>query len=99
MEMLRATSGHDLLIQTAHCPVIAMAGSGRARATTTIHEFIRGPGGAEPNFEQYGIYFDDVAQVEGSWKFAHRLFVPIYVGRDCVTGDIPASRTALLRPE
>ena len=108
METLRATSSDDLLIQTPHSPVIAFTGIDQAQATTTIHEFIRGTAiaettldvtGAESNFEQYAIYFDDLARIEGSWKFTHRRFVPIYVGRDCVTGDLLTERSALLRPE
>jgi SnoaL-like protein len=68
LEILRATSTHDLLIQTPHSSVIELMGADRARATTTIHQFARGVGvadtalgeaGAESNFEQYGIYFDD----------------------------------------
>jgi hypothetical protein len=108
LEMLRATSPDDLLIQTAHSPVITLAGADQARATTTIHEFIRGTAtaettlevaGAQSNLEQYGIYFDDLTRIDGLWKFTHRLFVPIYVGRDCVTGDLLTQRSALLRPE
>src|SRR6516165_11225273 len=69
METLRATSSDDLLIQTPHSPVIAFTGIDQAQATTTIHEFIRGTAiaettldvtGAESNFEQYAIYFDDL---------------------------------------
>jgi SnoaL-like domain len=94
MEILRATSSFDLLIQTAHSSVITLIDADRARSTTTIHEFIRG---TENNLEQYGIYFDDLARVDGRWKFTHRLFVPIYAGRDCVTGDLLTQRTQLLR--
>jgi hypothetical protein len=87
--------------------VVTFAGTHQAHATTTIHEFIRGMAiaettldvtGAESNFEQYGIYFDDLARIDGSWKFTHRLFVPVYVGRNCVTGDVLTQRSALLRP-
>jgi SnoaL-like domain len=39
----------------------------------------------------------DLARISGEWKFTHRLFVPIYVGRGCVTGDLLTRRTALLR--
>jgi SnoaL-like domain len=107
MEMLRATSSYDLLIQTPHSSVITLTGTHHAHATTTIHEFIRGTvvadnkldeTGAESNFEQYGIYFDDITRVDGSWKFTHRHFVSIYVGSGCVTGDLVTQRSALLRP-
>jgi SnoaL-like domain len=108
LETLRATSSYDLLIQTAHSPVITLAGADQAHATTTIHEFIRGiataetaleVAGAQSNLEQYGIYFDELARIDGLWKFTHRLFVPLYVGRDCVTGGVLTQRPALLRPK
>jgi hypothetical protein len=107
MEMLRETTTFDLLIQTPHSSVITLTGADRAQATTTIHEFIRGIGvadstlgesGSETNCEQYGIYFDGVARIDGEWKFTHRVFVPIYVGAGCVTGDVLTQRSALLRP-
>jgi hypothetical protein len=68
-----------------------------ARSTTTIHEFIRETVGAENNLEQYGIYYDDLARVNGRWKFTHRVFELIYVERGCVTGDLITQRSALLR--
>jgi hypothetical protein len=94
--MLCATNTYDLLIQTPHAPVVTLTGADRAAATTTIHEFIRDGAGA--NFEQYGIYYDDVARIDDEWKFTHRLFVPIYAGSGCVTGDCLTPRSALLRP-
>jgi hypothetical protein len=108
LEILRATSTYDLLIQTPHSAVITLTDADRARATTTIHEFVRGIALAdnnfeeravESNFEQYGIYFDNLSRVDGTWKFTHRLFVPIYVGRGCVTGDLLTQRSALQRPD
>ena len=56
-----------------------------------------GDAGAENNFEQYGIYYDDLIRIDGEWKFTHRLLVPIYVARDFVTGDLLTPRSALLR--
>jgi SnoaL-like domain len=97
MEILRGTTSYDLLIQTAHSPVVTMIDADHARSTTTIHEFIREAPGAENNLEQYGIYYDDISRIDGSWKFTHRVFVPIYVGRGCVTGDLITGRSALLR--
>ena len=52
-----------------------------ARATTTLHEFTRGtaaedgtfgPKGTQVNFQHFGIYYDDIARNDGSWKFTHR---------------------------
>jgi hypothetical protein len=108
VEMLGQTSSaSELLIQTPHAPVIRLFGSERAQATTTIHEFTRGVTvaptaygevGTAINFEQYGIYFDDIAKMDGAWRFTHRLFVPLYIGPDCVTGQVVSPRSALLRP-
>jgi hypothetical protein len=54
--------------------------------------------GSEINFNQYGIYFDDMARIDGDWKFTHRLFVPIYMTGGSVTGDVLTPRTGLARP-
>ena len=106
MEILRATSKSDLLIQTPHSSVITLTDAHHAQATTTIHEFVSGTAvadstiaetGTKSNFVQYAIYFDDFARLDGRWKFTHRLFVPIYVGRGCLTGDLLTQRSALLR--
>jgi hypothetical protein len=105
---LEPMSAYDVVIQTPHCPVVDLTGADAARAVTTIHEFIRGiatldttlgPSGTEYNFEQYGIYYDDLARIDGQWRFTHRLFVPIYVGTGRVTGDVLTTRSALLRSD
>jgi hypothetical protein len=106
-DFLAETTRNDLLIQTAHPPVINLVGTGQAQTTTTVHELVRGEvhadstlgeAGTAVNFEQYGIYYDDVAKLDGEWKFAHRLFVPVYVRTDCVTGQVLTPRFALSRP-
>src|SRR5262245_8344465 len=69
--MLTETSSLQVLIQTAHAPVINLIAPDKAQATTTIHEWIRGvtpidaPGldvhkGDSDNQEFYGIYYDDI---------------------------------------
>jgi hypothetical protein len=97
----------ELLIQTAHAPVVRLLGMEQAQATTTIHEVVRGvqqtdnffgEAGALVNFEQYGIYYDDLTKIDGQWKFTHRLFVPIHVRPDCVTGEVLTPRSSLLHP-
>jgi SnoaL-like domain len=107
IEFLKPTSAYDLLIQTPHSPVVTITGSDRAHATTTIHELTKGVAltasalgekKQEYNFEQYGIYFDKLARIEGEWRFTHRLFVPFYLDRDRVTGNLRTQRTELLRP-
>lgn len=107
IEMLAATTAYELLIQTPHATVVTLTGADQAKATTTIHEFIRGPAvadstsetGSEPNLEQYGIYYDDVARIDGEWKFTSRLFVPICAATGDVTSDLLTPRSALLRPD
>jgi hypothetical protein len=105
---LLSESPTELLIQTPHAPVINLTGVDRAQASTTIHEMVRGSiigetsygeEGAPVNFEQYGIYFDDIARIEGEWLFTHRLFAPIYVSSGAIIGDVVTPRSGLLRPE
>jgi hypothetical protein len=101
----RSTAQQDLLVQTPHCPVIRLLSADSAQATTTIHEFSRataaedgtfGPKGTEINLQDYGIYYDEVARLEGEWRFTHRVFVPIYFEPGAVTGDVPIERSRLL---
>ena len=42
LEYLRPTTDYQVLIQTPHAPVITLVDRHRARATTTIHELVRG---------------------------------------------------------
>jgi ketosteroid isomerase-like protein len=106
LEMVRASTT-DLLIQTPHSSVVMLDGD-RATATTTIHEMSRGVGsadsalggaGAEINFEQWGIYYDDVARLDGEWKFTRRVFVSVYLKPGCMTGDVLTARSAMQRPD
>lgn len=105
LKTLRATTDYDLLIQTPHSSVITLAGADQAHATTTIHEMNRGvtetkselgDSGTEINVDTYGIYYDDVARIDGEWKFTHRLFMPFYLESGCVTGDVLTQRSKLL---
>jgi hypothetical protein len=56
-----------------------------------------GDSGTEINVDTYGIYYDDIARIDGEWKFTHRLFVPFYLESDCVTGNVLTQRSNLLR--
>jgi hypothetical protein len=53
--------------------------------------------GDQINMEEYGVYYDDIARIDGEWKFTHRLAVLIYVGPGPVTGDVLTPRSELLR--
>ena len=108
LEYLRPTTDYQALIQTPHAPVITLVDRHRARATTTIHELVKGVAatgsalnapGEEVNVDQYGIYFDAFARVDGEWKFTHRRFVPLYICGDAVTGNVLTQRSSLLRTD
>ncbi len=105
-EFLAANArGVELLIQTPHCPVVTLHDADAATATTTIYELSRGtvtedgnpfgPVGTETNFEDFGIYYDTVHRVDGTWLFTHRVFVPVYMGLGAATGDVPSARSSL----
>ena len=108
LEGMRRTTSNDLFIQTPHSSVITLTGSDRAKATTTLHELFRGvvpadsklgEAGAEINIDQYGIYYDDLARIDGEWKFTRRVFVPVLMNVGSVNGDVFTQRSALLQPE
>jgi hypothetical protein len=98
LEFLRGADTGGVMIQTPHASVIDLKSPDQAKATTTVHEFIRGEPDTElNNFEAYGIYFDEVARTGGEWKFTHRLYVLHYVGPGRVTGDVLTPRSQLSR--
>jgi hypothetical protein len=108
LEGMRRTTSNDLFIQTPHSSVITLTGSDRAKATTTLHELFRGvvpadsklgKASAEINIDQYGIYYDDLARIDGEWKFTHRVFMPMYVNVGSLNGELFTSRSALLEPD
>lgn len=100
------SDGLELLVQTPHCPVIALQGPDDATATTTIYELCRGtvtvdgnplgPVGTQNNFEDFGIYHDTVRRLDDRWLFTHRVFVPVYMRQGAATGDVPSARGDLL---
>jgi hypothetical protein len=42
---------------------------------------------------------DDFGRIDGEWKFTKRVFVPVFMNAGAVTGDVFASRSALLEPD
>jgi hypothetical protein len=98
---IEGSTALDVLIQTAAGPVVELLGPDHATATTNIREIIRGtttvdgvwgPAGTANNFDQYGIYFDEVKKIAGAWKFTRRVFVPILIASGAVVGDITTAR-------
>jgi SnoaL-like domain len=110
--MLEGTTSMEAIVQTAHAPVINLITQDKAQATSTFHEWSRGitsidavvggdavRQGDEVNVEEYGVYYDDLARIDGDWKFTHRRAVLIYMTSGSMTGDVLTPRSALLRPE
>jgi hypothetical protein len=104
LEFLRPTTTYDVLIQMPHSSVVTLTGPDHATATTTVHELTRGvgladtafgEGGAEINLEQIGVYYDEMARIDGEWKFTRRRFVPLYSTTGAVTGAVFTRRAAL----
>ena len=104
--LVEGSASAELLIQTPHSPVIEFMGVGRAEATTTIHEVVRGvasgrsalgDAGVEINVDRYGIYHDELAKFGGEWKFKQRIFVPFFTSTNGVVGDVSGTRP-FLRP-
>lgn len=103
--LAQTQSTSQLLIQTTHSTVVRLTPPDIATATTTIHEMSLGtnlvdgsfgaPAGEEINFEDYGIYYDDIQRFESGWLFVHRLFVPLYVKAGIVTGDVMTPRLSI----
>jgi ketosteroid isomerase-like protein len=106
VEFFRQTTGTaELLVMTPHCPVIEVLGPESARATTTVHEVAKGvasedgefgPKGTEVNFHDYAIYYDELARIDGSWRFTHKIFVMLYIESGTLTGDVLTDRATLL---
>jgi hypothetical protein len=105
VEALTATT-FEILIQTANSPVVSFIAANNATATTTIHEMNRSiteiasalaRAGEPVNIDMFGIYYDEVARIDGEWKFTHRRFVPFYMSQGCVTGDVLTPRSGLSR--
>jgi hypothetical protein len=102
-----STAAADLLIQTAHNPVVRLLNENTARATTTIFEQLRGTlaadspvgtQGDQVNLSVYGVYYDDVSKSSGQWRFTHRLYVPLYTDQGEAGSEVLTARSNLLAP-
>jgi hypothetical protein len=92
----------DLLVQTAHNPVVRLVDGTTAQATTTVFEAGRGTiavaaggygtQGDEVNVAQWGVYYDDLSKSTGQWLFTRRLVVMSYVEQGSLPGDVLVPR-------
>ncbi len=92
------TATLDLLVQTAHNPVVRLVDDKTAQATTTVLELNHGTlaftadgygtQGDEINVAQWGVYYDDLSKSTGQWLFTHRRMVVCYVEQGALRGDV-----------
>ncbi|TML63978.1 MAG: nuclear transport factor 2 family protein [Actinobacteria bacterium] len=91
--VISSLEGEDFLVQMTHGSVITLHSETHASATTTIHAIARRQG--EHDVANYGIYYDELAKVDGVWKFAQRRLQPIYSDFSPLPGIAPISRDEL----
>jgi len=91
--VISSLEGEDFLVQMTHGSVITLHSETHASATTTIHAIARRQG--EHDGANYGIYYDELAKVDGVWKFAQRRLQPIYSDFSPLPGIAPISRDEL----
>ena len=95
----------DFLIHRVDSVVVDLQGTDRAqqrRRSMNCRGASPNPDGTGTDVRldwfQYGVYYDDIAKIDGEWKFACRFCQPLlYVGEDAVPGDAIAVRTGLVR--
>lgn len=91
--VIKNLTGEDFLLQMTHGAVITLHDDDRATSTTTIHAIARRRG--EHDVTNYGIYYDELVKVSGTWKFSRRRLVPVYSDPTPLSGDNPISRDDL----
>lgn len=79
----------DFFVQMTHGAVVTLHGEDRATSRTTLQSFARVPGAS---FTNLGIYYDELALVEGQWKFARRRLQNIYVETEPLKGVVTTAR-------
>jgi ketosteroid isomerase-like protein len=65
----------DFFLQMPQTSVVDVLGDDRATARTMIHAVGRR---GDLSFTNYGMYYDELAKIEGEWKFAVRRLVLVY---------------------
>jgi hypothetical protein len=95
---LGVTAGLDSRVAGDLAARCALLGYHSLRSNDETHATNFGEEGAKFNFEQYGIYYDDAAKIDGDWKLTRRLFQPLYMAPDSLTGSVIAAGSTLIRP-
>ena len=87
------TSSADVYLQTAAAVVVTLLDAGRATASCTVREQIRTAG--DSGMLMLGVYDDEVARVDGAWKFARRSFKLVYMEGIAMPGSAMTARSDL----
>ena len=87
--------GNDFLIQMAQNTVIRLRPGRTAWATTMIHALAHSEG--RHSVTNYGIYYDDLVELDGRWVFARRMMQPVYSETGTFTGSVPLTRDEIRR--
>jgi len=82
----------DFFLQMPQSPVVDLLGNDRATARTMIHAVGRR---GDLSFTNYGIYDDELAKIDGEWKFAVRRLVLVYSDPTPHLGTVYKSRAEL----
>jgi uncharacterized protein (TIGR02246 family) len=85
--------GNDFLIQMAQNTVVRIGPGRTAWATTMIHALAHRKG--QHSVTNYGIYFDDLVELDGRWVFARRMLQPVYSESCTFAGIVPVTRIEL----
>ena len=89
----RLVADVDMMYQTTENPVVTELDRDRAVARCAVREMVRETGVAE--FVLCGIYDDELARVEGAWRFTHRCFRTVYFDASPLPGRVLHRRDEL----
>ena len=82
----------ELFIQVGHGSVVTLHGGDRASARTPFNALTRSKNGL--HYMHYGIYYDDLVKVSGTWKFEARRLQPVYFDTSPLPGTVVPFWTA-----
>ena len=87
------TASADVYLQTPAAVVVTLVGTDRATVSSTVREQIRTS--ADAGMLMLGVYDDEVARIDGAWKFARRSFKLVYMEGIPMTGSAMTARSDL----
>lgn len=82
--MRKLRDGRDFFVEFVNSGVLDIQ-ENHATARWILHEAAKSPG--EHYYTPYGLFFDELAKVDGQWLFARRSFEYLFVDLSPFTGD------------